>query len=385
LSINCALEPKQIFIMKKILLFFFIAAQINAKQSFAQCSTNLLSNPSFETPVQTLLGNNLTGSFTLGSWTMTGGAFNVIKTNGTAYSGGPDNAYEGTQYVDITSAAGTLYQDFTLSGGSTAVAFSGYFSSREQSAMYSNWTASINIVDLGTNTVVATSSTRAFTNADGASGTTQEIWYNLFGNTVLPAGNYRYLVNLGNYGNFDAAFLAQDCILANGITNFTGSLVNKKNVLKWIVENQTSVASFEIESSTNGVSYNKVGNVNANSNSNQFSFIDDNTANISKLYYRLKIIYVDGSYKYSSIVIITGKELVLSIVPNPIYDNVTVSGLSKEDGIISIINEAGQLVLNRTVKEIQSINLNVESLVKGNYFIVYKTNQQKTIKKVVKL
>jgi hypothetical protein len=49
----------------------------------------LLSNPSFESPVQASVGNNLSGLNTFGLWRMeSGGTFNIIKTNGSVYSGG---------------------------------------------------------------------------------------------------------------------------------------------------------------------------------------------------------------------------------------------------------------------------------------------------------
>lgn len=169
-------------------------------------------NPSFETPVQMNIGDNLPGTDTITGWTMTGSRFNIIKTNGSPYSGGPDKAQHGIQYVDIAAAAGTLYQDFIITGDTAVrVCFIGYFSSREQNS-YVNWTASIDIIDLSTKLVVSTAKTRNFTIADGASPA-QENWYELYGNASLPPGNYRYQANMGKYGNFDNALVVVGCDL----------------------------------------------------------------------------------------------------------------------------------------------------------------------------
>ena len=369
--------------MKKLYSILFISAAILSQKSYAQCNVNLLTNPSFETPVQPTIGNNLLTAFVIGDWTMTGGPFNIIKTNGTPYGGGPDNAQNGTQYVDITSAGGTIYQNFTVTGASQPVAFSGYFSSREQAgAAYGNWTGSIDIINTTTNAVVATSSTRAFTNADGAAGV-QETWYFLYGNATLPAGNYRYVAKLGNYGNFDNAFVAQNCVLANGITELTGNYVNGKRLLNWKVEDQFGTTKFEIEASTDGRNFSKIGGKDI-ANTDFYNFEDETTLGATKMYYRIKTISLNGSFKYSSIVTISGKSFGISFTPNPVIDNILVSGLDKEEGIISIYDLAGKLILKKQVSNVQSLSLDLTSLNKGTYFVEYKNANSKNTKQFFK-
>ena len=343
--------------MKKLLhILSLIAITFFTKSVKAQCNINLLTNPSFETPVQPTIGNNVTTLTTVGDWVMTGGPFNIIKTNGTPYLGGPDNAQSGTQYVDITDAGGTIYQNFTTTGPTQQVAFSGYFSSREQGgAAYANWVGSINIINVATNAVVATSTTRAFSDADGAPGV-QEAWYYLYGNVLLPAGNYRYVANLGNYGNFDNAFVAQNCVLANGITDLTGSYVNGKRLLNWKVEDQFGTAKFEIEASTDGRNFTKIGGKDISS-TDFYNFEDETTIGASKVFYRIKTISQSGGFKYSSIVSISGKGFAVSFTPNPVIDNLTVNGLERGEGTIRIIDVVGKTVLKKQVSNVQSLSL----------------------------
>ena len=149
-----------------------------------------LTNGSFETPAQSSFGNNLVGTSTYGGWTSSSGNFNIIKTNGSTYTGGPNNAKSGSQYVDILGAS-TISQAFTL-GSTTNISFGGSFSSREASN-YVNFTARIDIIN-SSNVVVATSTTRNFTSADAGE---DQIWYTLSGNATLPAGTYRYVCNNG--------------------------------------------------------------------------------------------------------------------------------------------------------------------------------------------
>lgn len=348
----------------------------------AQCGINILTNPSFETPVQPAIGNNLTGLTTWGGWTMTGGPFNVIRTNGSTYTGGPDNAQNGTQYIDITNGAGTIFQNFTIPGGSSSpVTFSGYFSSREQGA-YINWTASIDIIDLSSNTVVSTSSTRLFTNLDGAVPL-QENWYFLFGNAILPPGNYRYNVNLGNYGNFDLGSVSINCVLSTRITSFSANFHNNKNILKWKCEPSSNMSHFEIERSFDGNRFTTIGSTPYQNNL-QFQWIDDVVSSENKYFYRLKMIDKDGSFKYSSTIIVkTSGKLQLELSPNPTLDHLRVNGL-KGTGVINIYDVTGKRVITQPVLQSQTQLIDLSILRKGLYILEYINELQSEKQKFIK-
>jgi len=178
---------------------------------------NLLSNPSFESPVQASVGNNLSGLNTFGLWRMeSGGTFNIIKTDGSVYSGGPDNAQNGNQYIDITNFADYLQQTVTVTANAT-VTFGGYFSSREQSGGYIPWTGSIDVLT-PSGTVLATSTTRNFTNPDGVE---DQIWYYVSGSVTLEPGNYIFRAYVGDFGNFDNANFTA-CYSGLGIVDTDG-------------------------------------------------------------------------------------------------------------------------------------------------------------------
>lgn len=346
--------------------------------SNAQCGTNLLSNPSFEDPVQTSIGNNLLGVSTLGAWTMTGGPFNVIQTNGSAYGGGPDNAQDGIQYIDITSASGTLYQDFTLSTA-LPVGFGGYFSSREAGG--SDWIASIEIYSMPSNTLVATSSTRTFTSADGV-GAAQEIWYYISGNTTLPAGNYRYVANIGDYGNFDNAFVFSNCTLPIVLKYFSVKQQDNKNILDWKVDAASQFSHFEIEKSTDSRNFSKIGNVNPGTGSD-YSFTDSDVKS-SIQYYRLKMVDMDGTYKYSGIIVARNdKNNRLTITPNPAKSYLSVIGLTRK-GELTISDLSGKQ-LRRQVVNAQSVSVNIDFLQSGMYLLQYFDGEKRKTFKFIKL
>lgn len=168
----------------------------------AQCSTNILTNPSFESPsVGNVNGNNLVGSSWSG-WSSQGGAgLNIIRVNGSNYGSGADNAAQGFQYLDIAGASDYPIQTFTISVPSICY-FSGKFSNRETNPGFANWTARVDILN-ASNAVVASSNSKLMTIS-----VNMEIWYIMGGeSTTLAPGTYRYRAFVGDFGHFDDAFL----------------------------------------------------------------------------------------------------------------------------------------------------------------------------------
>jgi Secretion system C-terminal sorting domain len=369
--------------MKKINLLLLFILVFCTQQVLAQCTTNFLNNPSFETPVQPNIGNNLTGLVTFGGgWSMTGGPFNVIKTDGTFYSGGPDNAKQGIQYVDITSAAGFILQSFTLTCPSTDIEFSGSFSSRE-SGTTAPWDGFIEILD-ASNTVVATSTKKTFTTADGAE---DQIWYTVNGTaTALPAGSYTYRVTLGDYGNFDDAFLCETtCPLPVKLTSFTSS-INKCNVqLNWVIDIAINLKNYEIEYSTDGISFDAVGVINPIQNKSAYNFM--HLPKTGKAYYRLKMIDLDNKYEYSKIINATVNctSPVINIYPNPVTDflHINLQNLSATNSYLNIYNATGKLLKSQVLNG-ASNQINIKSFASGNYYVTVSNNKTVFKYKIVK-
>ena len=126
------------------------------------------------------------------------------------------------------------------------------------------------------------------------------------------------------------------------LLTFTGQLQNNNSVLlNWKTENEINTSHFVIERSADGIRFNGIGNVTANGRNNtggsfSYAFTDNDAINQSsqRLYYRLRMVDIDGNFKYSNIIsvsfpLITGK---LSISPNPVLTSVKVAITSEADG-----------------------------------------------------
>ena len=346
------------------------------------CSnTNLLTNPSFEFSVVPKVGNNLVGVSSWGGWTIPLGAnFNIVKTDGTAYPGGPNNAQNGTQYVDIESAAGSLDQKFRVSCTST-LNFNGYFSSREASGSYANWTGSIQIV--GSSGSVAASNTKAFTNANG----NDEIWFQVTGTAVVAAGNYTFRAILGDFGNFDNAFLCgTNCLLLPiQLIDFDASYyenLNEVNLI-WQTASEKNSAYYTIERSVDAKDWVVVNTIPAAGNSSiRREYLYTDSIKLEKImYYRLLQTDLDGTTTIFKTVAINPKVRYedLIVYPNPSSGSITI----KSNHIIRewlLYDSFGNLIMTNTPNDVES---SLQLTLKGVYFLKAVSDYQVSIKKVI--
>jgi Secretion system C-terminal sorting domain len=350
----------------KIYAFLFVLLAIASLQTTAQCTVNILTNGGFDAPLQPAFGNNLTGLFTFNGWTMTGGPFNVIKTDGSVYGGGPDNAKDGNQYVDITSAAGDITQDFTVACV-TDLTFSGYFSHRENGG--SDFTAYIEIINVGTGLVVATSSVLNFT-----STTDQDIWFVTSGTALsVPAGNYRYRAVVADYCNFDAAFLcANACTLPVKLNKFDAAFENCESSLKWSTSNETNFKEYQIEYSATGINFAKVATVMANTapiSLKEYQYTHNTVS--PKSYYRLKQIDVNGAFQYSKIIALNTNcnKAEVTVYPNPATEvlNINITNNSRTALLSTTIYDSyGKKIVAQQLKN-GTNSLNIKHLPTGMY------------------
>ena len=162
-------------------------------------------------------------------------------------------------------------------------------------------------------------------------------------------------------------------------------------LLKWATANEINSNHFEVERSADGIRFIKVGTVQANGKQetrNDYSFTDNFIPNgIS--YYRIKQVDNDGHYTYSIQVriIIDATGISCTVSPNPASDfinlafNATVSAVS-----VSLVNGNGKMVFTKNSSIIaagETINIPVQNLPKGLYFVKIKTQDNLATEKIV--
>lgn len=165
------------------------------------------------------------------------------------------------------------------------------------------------------------------------------------------------------------------------LTYFQGAFKNDANILTWQTATEKNNSHFDIEWSSNGMEFQKVGKIQGFGNSLEkldYEFLHKNFSNELN-YYRLKQVDFDGQYEYSSIILIknnASEPVFANVFPNPTHGELSLD--TNYDGIIEVINSTGQLV--KTFNATNTNQFSINDLPNGIYFI--KLNH--LIKRIVK-
>ena len=178
-------------------------------------------------------------------------------------------------------------------------------------------------------------------------------------------------------------------VLPLTLTSFTGKPLSNGIQLNWNSGNEFNVSSFGIERSTDGISFENIGNVLVNTTgtgaAHTYTYIDANAASNSAYFYRLKMKDHDGHFTYSSTVKINSSAFAkrYSIYPNPVTSGVlhlkVPPGTSGEIKIAVISNDGKELdkkIFNTGNVSGNYIDIPVNRLLPGVYRL--RINEIKT-------
>ncbi len=176
-------------------------------------------------------------------------------------------------------------------------------------------------------------------------------------------------------------YLVWQCagIIPVTLIDFVAVKQNETVLLKWYASQETNFRKYEIERSIDANNFYKIGEV-AGRNLASYSFTDNNLPAGSIVYYRLKMIDVDGASGYSKTVAtrLNNNFSNALVYPNPASDalNIKLTQALTANTSIVITDVTGRLVKQQNVTRGQfSINLDVASLLAGRYFIKIKDQQ----------
>ncbi len=167
------------------------------------------------------------------------------------------------------------------------------------------------------------------------------------------------------------------------------------NILTWKVH-QTKVSHYEIERSNDGIAFEKIGVVSALSGSTgyykEFTFTDVKPVKGNN-YYRLKMVDLDGAFKYSMILNLplrSGKTQGIKVYPVPFNDNIVIeSGFSKSGDVqVQLVDVQGRVIRSRKEYVIAGTSIigigNLQNVMPGVYFVNVLHNGELQRIKVVK-
>lgn len=208
--------------------------------------------------------------------------------------------------------------------------------------------------------------------------------------------DYNYAVEaIGGVGNSGytamQSFTTLSVVLPiNGI-----ELLAKRNeanvIVNWSTQSEQNSSYFEIERSYNGIDFIKIGQMQASgfSSTTKLYQFTDVTAAKSLIFYRLKMIDVNASYKFSPIIKVpksgvNNQEFLL--YPNPAISDVSVAlnESTKEVLLLKVTNQLGQVVKStQVIKGTHLLKLDISGLPSGIYSVVLTGSEFVQAKKLI--
>ncbi len=173
-----------------------------------------------------------------------------------------------------------------------------------------------------------------------------------------------------------------------------GEALDQSNKITWASASEKNSSHFEVERSSDGITFEMISIVAANGNTvtNQSYALLDEKPLQGIGYYRLKMVDLDDTFEYSKVVSISfkndTKEIHLAISPNPATDVVHFV-ISKEEinnAIIEIHSITGQLVFQKRINKNDPnprFDWNTEGAVKGIYMATLTSGSERKMEKII--
>ena len=177
----------------------------------------------------------------------------------------------------------------------------------------------------------------------------------------------------GNVSNW----VSSDNTLPITLSNFSGVKKEGSNFLQWSTASEQNSAYFEIQRSDNGTDFTTIAKVNAAGNSDitkNYQYTDDQLSTSSVYYYRLKMVDIDGSAKFSSIIFIRNSSSgITTVYPNPARDQITINIADKSlINTQALLSDLNGKILQRIYLTQASTQVNISSYVGGMYLLKFK-------------
>lgn len=188
-------------------------------------------------------------------------------------------------------------------------------------------------------------------------------------------------------------FVYPNSILAkSSLLSFHGLQKNNVIELQWKLDKDNNLKSVQIERG-NGTYFASIGQENIDPKKGQlkYSFQDDDSFD-GNVYYRLKMISVNGSVKYSSILMFHTADTKndFKIYPSMVQSSATIQLKSEKasTALFQLVDYSGRVVLQKNILVQEGTNNivvnDLDRIHRGNYFALIKINDKIYNQKIFK-
>jgi PA14 domain/FlgD Ig-like domain/Secretion system C-terminal sorting domain len=142
--------------------------------------------------------------------------------------------------------------------------------------------------------------------------------------------------------------------------------------VSWVTENEVNVSSFQVERSTDGVSFLSIGTVASKNQEGQQTYnYTDGSVPGGTVYYRIRSTDKDGKTSYSTVTSVSLNDGKFSFYPNPVKNTLSVNHpAAGEAGKLEILSADGKKLKTADLtRGSTSTYMNTQSLTAGFYFL----------------
>ena len=163
--------------------------------------------------------------------------------------------------------------------------------------------------------------------------------------------------------------------------SFTVNARGKEAWLQWSTASEQNTRDFEIQHSTDGISWTAIGRLDAGGNTvveTSYSFLHSDPVNGIN-YYRLKQFDIDGKFSFSNIQVLKLTDAIknFSLVTN-VIENGSIRILVKTAGTLQLYGSNGKLIIQKQYGTGLQL-MDVSGLSKGVYFLKGTTQVEKIL------
>ncbi len=190
-------------------------------------------------------------------------------------------------------------------------------------------------------------------------------------------------------------FVSSPSVLPVELIYFNAISEDSYNLISWESAIETNFKNYELESSEDGINFMKIATMNPKGNLssyNNYSYLDFNFYK-PITYYRLKMVDLDNSFKFSPITSVeygSSKEVLFSVFPNPAINELFVSLIAPkhETAELKIIDVLGRVIYHQPINLEQGFadhQISTTNFENGFYFVnvYYEDKTSESIKIII--
>lgn len=217
------------------------------------------------------------------------------------------------------------------------------------------------------------------------------------GDTELPSGFPTISINLAGANLFEDLVVGEAVALPVILKSFTAEKhTNSSTMVRWASSSEINASHYEVERSTDQVTWSFVGKVSAVGNSTVEQSYDmvDRDLNLNSredkkiYYYRLKMVDLDGAYEYSPVDAVSFDAIKVSgmfVYPNPTVQDVFVTLENADNAVLRVADRNGKVVLTQKVVTGQDERVVLSNLPSGVYMLSLIQNDEVQTQQVIKM